>query len=564
MRATTFSRSGRIMNSKLKGVTAEPDSKERNGLRGTQNWQETLAPSTREGHLPFYPFPARPQPYEYRRRSRHRAWLDRMKGGAIMKHFTRHTTSVSKPGSRRRWYTMVRSGVAFVTTLLAGLMLLLLLPAGVRADSFTVTNLKDSGYARYLCTNPQYKDHFCTLRAAILASNANGQENTIYLPAGDYKLKSGLPPITSPRLLTIQGVGAGLTSIRGSCAGLSRDSGHGTCGAANEFRVFTVTSTGALWLIGVTISDGQDGYGGGIYNAGSLMVYTSTIKNNLAHMYGGGIYNKGWMYLQDTTVRNNFVHNFVGGGIFNFGTTEIAYSTISGNKTTHGYGAGIANGSLSPGSPGYKTLTLYNSTISGNESTGPGESNRFDAGGILNYGDGEVWLKNVTITANAVPGTFRSAGGVLNRGGFYFSNTIIAGNQGGGIPSDCGGQMSTLGGNLVGTTNRDCQIMPRHDWDPKSRSRANDQIGTGSYSINPQLARLADNGGNTCTHALNPTSPAINNAWTGRPDEHPFVCGRYDQRWVTRPSTTNGGYNCDIGAFELTGQNTRLGLTCTE
>src|SRR5262249_49502395 len=153
---------------------------------------------------------------------------------------------------------------------------------------------------------------------------------------------------TSPRWLTIQGTGAGLTSIRGSCAGLPRDPGTGEC-SSSEFSVFTVNSTGALWLIGVSISDGQNGYDAGILNSGSLMVYTSTVKNNHAHLYGGGIYNQGWTYLQDTTVRNNFVHFGAGGGIFNIGTTEIAYSTISGNKTVEGYGAGIATGFSSPG-----------------------------------------------------------------------------------------------------------------------------------------------------------------------------------------------------------------------
>jgi hypothetical protein len=456
--------------------------------------------------------------------------------------------------------TSVRGRVAFVTTLLAMLMLLLLSPAGARAASFTVTDFKDGGYAGYLCTNPQYKDHSCTLRAAIIASNANGQENTIYLPR-DYKLDAALPPITSPRWLTIQGTGAGLPSISGSCTEDDQDPSTNECphlDPANEFSVLRVAPTGALWLIGVTIKNGQTGHGAGIYNEGSLMVYTSTVKRNHAHFYGAGIYNKGWTYLQDATILNNAGHRGGGGGLFNFsGTTEIAYSTISGNRTNGGVGAGIFN---------YEgVVTLSNSTVSGNFSRNEQIENP-DAGGILNYADGEVWLKNVTITANTVPygPGVNQAGGVLNRGTFFFSNTIIARNKAATYASDCDGPMSTLGGNLIGTTNA-CTLVPRHDWDPPSRPRAGDRNGTGlSAVLDPLLGPLADNGGNSCTHALDPASPAINKGWQGKPDEHPLACEKYDQRWSTRISATNGGYNCDIGAFELTGRQPLLGLNCTE
>ena len=50
---------------------------------------------------------------------------------------------------------------------------------------------------------------------------------------------------------------------------------------------------------------------------------------------------------------------------------------------------------------------------------------------------------------------------------------------------------------------------------------------------------LADNGGPTSTHALQPTSPAIDAA-------DGAACPATDQRGVARPQ----GAGCDVGAFE--------------
>ncbi|HET7378211.1 MAG TPA: choice-of-anchor Q domain-containing protein, partial [Anaerolineae bacterium] len=62
---------------------------------------------------------------------------------------------------------------------------------------------------------------------------------------------------------------------------------------------------------------------------------------------------------------------------------------------------------------------------------------------------------------------------------------------------------------------------------------------------NPALAPLADNGGDTATHALLPGSPAI--------DAIPVLSCTLatDQRGVSRPQPADG--NCDIGAFESYG-----------
>jgi hypothetical protein len=300
---------------------------------------------------------------------------------------------------------------------------------------------------------------------------------------------------------------------------------------------------------------------------------------NHAHLSGGGIYNSGWVYLQDSTINNNIAHNGVGGGIYiQAGRVDIAYSTINDNETIHGRGPGIVNGSIYHDVLGTGQwtksgggLNIYNSTISDNKYRNTPEHRQFPydffnahAGGLVNDGDGEVWLKSVTITGNKA--SF-DPGGVYNRGQylvggavfaeskFYFSNTIIAVNG----SNDCWGRLVSMGGNLAGNQ---CEAVPPEKWDSNWPPRIGDKTTTEPYTIfvGGTSPRLADNGGTSCTVALAPGSPAIDAAWTGKPGEHPFACELYDQRWVTRDSATTG--RCDMGAFEFNGPISPSGLGC--
>ena len=58
--------------------------------------------------------------------------------------------------------------------------------------------------------------------------------------------------------------------------------------------------------------------GGGIYNAGSLLLTNSAVINNSVVDFGGGagIYNAGGMKIENSTIAQN-VAGGVGGGIFN-------------------------------------------------------------------------------------------------------------------------------------------------------------------------------------------------------------------------------------------------------
>jgi hypothetical protein len=96
-------------------------------------------------------------------------------------------------------------------------------------------------------------------------------------------------------------------------------------------RIPCLRPTGALWIDGVTIRNGQaqassaghDKFGGGIYNEGSLEVRSSTAMRNYARDGGGAIFNRGYLYMQDSTLNNNSAYPSSGGGIYNATNGEV-------------------------------------------------------------------------------------------------------------------------------------------------------------------------------------------------------------------------------------------------
>ncbi len=225
-----------------------------------------------------------------------------------------------------------------------------------------------------------------------------------------------------------------------------------------------------------------------------------TITNGNAGGDGGGIMNFGTLTVTNSTISGNSAFgNIGGGGIYNSGTLTLTSSTISGNSASIiGGGGGIANDG---------TLTVTNSTISGNSASNAGIGG---GGGIFN--NGTLTVTNSTISGNSA----LIGGGILNSGILNYTNTIIA-----NAPSDdcvnINGSIGTHTNNLV-------------------------QDGTCSASLSgdPKLSTLGSYGGPTHTIALLPGSPAIDAG-------NDSTCAAFDQRGVARPQ----GLHCDIGAYEL-------------
>jgi hypothetical protein len=331
------------------------------------------------------------------------------------------------------------------------------------------------------------------------------------------------------------GSGGGVFSNAGSititnCT-ISNNSATGTASAGGGVALFGVTAT----ITGSTITGntGENG-GGGILTqffdngsttiAGNLMVTDCTISNNKTSGLGGGI----WVLGSTATVSNSTISGnsaiFGGGGVANenatagsstiVGTFTVLDSTISGN--TGQVGGGINN----PGG----SLTLKNSTLTGNQSTNGGSG-----GAIENGVSATATITNCTIDGNTSTGG--AGGGIDNSsspaGTVTAENTIIAGNSA-LTGSDFNGTINSLGTNLVQNT-----------------SDVSGLVASDITGVSPMLGPLANNGGMTETQALPPCSPAID---TGNSGVLSDTVLQTDQRGLPR----NSG-SVDIGAYQFQG-----------
>jgi hypothetical protein len=353
----------------------------------------------------------------------------------------------------------------------------------------TVLNLNDSGAG--------------SLRQAILDAPAGGTVDFQSGLTGTIVLTSG--ELAIGKDLTIDGPGAGVITVSGN----------------NASRVFDITGS-IVVITGLTVTHGSatagdgniDTGGGGIFIAQqSQVTITDCMITANAAGIGGGIDAIGSLSIARSTISGNMGGNF-GGGIFDGGpetsTLTVTDSTFSGNSATSG-GAVCVYGSAA-----YNGYALFvNCTFTGNSATN---------GGAI-YGLGATGLINSTLSGN----TASAAGGGAYML-FQAVNTIIAGNHAPSAPDVSGGIGEDHGNNLIG------------DGSGGSGFVASDLVGTAAQPINPKLGPLQDNGGPTQTMALLSGSPAIdagNNAATP---------GFYDQRGPGYPRIVNG--TIDIGAFE--------------
>ena len=180
-----------------------------------------------------------------------------------------------------------------------------------------------------------------TLRAAITQANQDATNDTItFAPGltGTIALASALPDLS--QTLTIDGPGASALTV-------ARSAALGTPG----FRIFNVPSGAQVAISGLTISGGQSGSGGGIFNSGTLTVTNSTISGNTTFIGGGGIDNEGMLTVTNSTLSGNSTSfgGGSGGGIDNAGTLTVTNSTLSGNEVGDGIVSGFRRRHLQRG-----------------------------------------------------------------------------------------------------------------------------------------------------------------------------------------------------------------------
>ena len=255
----------------------------------------------------------------------------------------------------------------------------------------------------------------CTLRAAVMESNALAGRQSIALGYGVYLLN---PPATG-NVVAVEPQQED-NSVSGDLdinddvviLGLSADNTviHGN----GKDRVIQVHPNGRLQLEDTLLTGGSPLHafeGGGLLNSGGQVTLARVSIIGNAAINGGGIAN-------------------------NPGSILVRESTIMGNVAS-GSGGGVSN---------QAELELRNVTVSGN---------RAQSGGALASGLGIARLENVTMTDNSASS---SGGGISSPGETVVAvNTIIAGNDAPLGPA-CGAAFRSQGNNLIDKLD-DCSVL---------------------------------------------------------------------------------------------------------
>jgi CSLREA domain-containing protein len=409
--------------------------------------------------------------------------------------------------ARRRW--LLLAAIALITLPSARL-------ANAQGNLYFVNTTSDAVVAG-ACTNGAAG---CSLRGAIQAANAHPGEDgiEISLSTSDpgfngifwtINLSEVLPDITDS--VGIFGPGADKLTVRRN--------------TSSNFRIFTVTTTGAVAFSGLTIRNGSETSGGGIakFNTGIINITNSTISDNHTDASGGGVFNNdsGTVNITNSTLSGN-----TRGGIRNngTGTVNVTNSTLSGNATSDSSGGSSGGGIYNESG----VVNVTNSTLSGN--TGVSGGGIFNSGGTVNVtnstlsgntadrlsgssGGGIANIGTVVITNSTVAGNSATIGGGIRStsGAMTVRSSIIASNTAGSGPDVDGSSFASTGFNLIGRNDGAAASFPTGN--PNGN---NDIVGTSASPIDPKLETdgmgkplLKNNGGPTQTIGLVSGSPAI-------------------------------------------------------
>ncbi len=295
------------------------------------------------------------------------------------------------------------------------------------------------------------------------------------------------------------------------------------------------------YISGLTLTGGsaQGGAAIQLQQSDALTIDSCVLADNKS-LGGGAIYIwSSTLTVQNSTISGNEATTSGGGGIYIGGGSRAVLSNvdISGNKAVNSTAGG---GIYIEGS----SLIIYKSTISGNGPVNTG-------GGIYLFNNANSYLENVTISGNSA----NAGGGISNASStLLLTNVTITNNtgssNGGGIYNS--GDVTSI--NTIVSNNpgsgANCEniggTFTSHGHNIDSGNTCGFDHAGDLVNTDPLLGPLYNNGGDTETHALLLNSPAIDAG-------NDSGCPSYtDQRGFFRHEDGDGDGNavCDIGAFE--------------
>ncbi|MGB7069591.1 MAG: choice-of-anchor Q domain-containing protein [Pyrinomonadaceae bacterium] len=298
----------------------------------------------------------------------------------------------------------------------------------------------------------------------------------------------------------------------------------------------------------------------------TLALFNSTVNGN----HEIGVYNAGWdggdafLTLNGSTV-SGITNDDYFAGIYNYAdfggsaAAALTDSTVTGNSAASG--CGICNQAWNSGSRA--AITLNGSTVSNNLYTNY-DPNLLSEGGIASFaveGDAAVTLINSSVSGNSGRGVTNANAEETGSAKLTLNNCTVAGNSFGPVYNFLNSTLEITNSILDAGTSGENQFygtVISHGYNISSdRAGGDGSTGPGGLlngpgdirNTDPLLGPLANNGGQTKTHALLLGSPAIN---AGDPNFDPEIFDPpmlYDQRNSGRfPRVING--RIDIGAFE--------------
>lgn len=447
-------------------------------------------------------------------------------------------------------------------------------------------------------------DNHCTLREAVIAIN-NGADDPAdcvadITPSGygsndrvDATGMSGdivlATHIQIAKDMKIVGSGPGDLSLHGA----------GTGG-----RIFVIVNTAnAVTLKALTLTDGKTtdsdsdpmtGEPGGAIrslSSGKLTLFDCIVTGNATEgdkSPGGAVYAEGAVDVVGCTVSGNSTQGTGSGGgaLRATGKIKVVNSTVTGNSTTGEQSAGGALVTTADGIEVSKStisnnsttgldseggalfaigdIKLVDSTLSGNSTAG----NDAPGGGAYTFG-GDISVFNSTVSGNFTQGTGSTGGGLHTTNNISLINSTIAYNFASNSSAD--GVSAPAFGDIEATNSilaqKNGEKACSDPFDPASSHNmvanpGGDDVSCGVDNLPVlsvttlsalKLGTLADNGGDTQTHALFKDSVALEAGNITVCTSAPISAK--DQRGSTRPKDGDGDAvaQCDIGSFEAQG-----------